>query len=154
MIRTHTFDLADFEQIIARPVCSLSVSGQPPLTHLPPKDLHPANVTALDVWRATQPPYGSCAASHPHVASCAYTPIDRFFTVFRWTLPIYGALHVVPMLLFKRKAVAHAPKAMALRASWGTIRSASFLGAFIAIYQGNVIIIAGSASRNCDGAGC
>ncbi|KAI9457944.1 hypothetical protein BJY52DRAFT_1373808 [Lactarius psammicola] len=88
MVRTHTFDLADFERIIARP------------------DLHPANFTAIDVWRAVQPPYGPCAASHPHVASCAFTPIDRFFTVFRWTLPIYGALHVVPMLLFKRKAVA------------------------------------------------
>ncbi|KAH9031452.1 hypothetical protein EDB83DRAFT_2419882 [Lactarius deliciosus] len=99
MVRSHTFDL----------------------------DLHPANATAIDAWRAVQPPYGPCAASHPHV---------RFFTVFRWTLPIYGALHVVPMLLFKRKAVAHAPKAMALRASWGTVRSASFLGAFIAIYQG------------------
>ncbi|KAH9056355.1 hypothetical protein EDB87DRAFT_1637449 [Lactarius vividus] len=106
MVRSHTFDLVDLERIIARP------------------DLHPANVTAID------PPYGPCAASHPHVVSCAYTPIERFFTVFRWTLPIYGALHVVPMLLFKRKG------AMALRASWGTVRSASFLGAFIAIYQG------------------
>ncbi|KAH9029497.1 hypothetical protein EDB85DRAFT_1966271 [Lactarius pseudohatsudake] len=118
MVRSHTFNLVDLERIIARP------------------DLHPANATAIDVWRAAQPPYGPCAASHPHVASCAYTPIERFFTVFRWILPIYGALHVVPMLLFKRKAVAQAPKAMALRASWGTVRSASFLGAFIAIYQG------------------
>ena len=93
----------------------------------------------LDLWRATQPPYGPCAASHPHVASCAFSPIDRFFAVFRWTLPIYGALHFVPMLLFKRAAFVHAPKAMALRAGWGTLRSASFLGVFNVIYQGNVI---------------
>lgn len=118
MVRTHTFDMEDFERIIARP------------------DLHPANLSVLDVWRTTQPPYGPCAASHPHIASCALSPIDRFFAVFRWTLPIYGALHVVPMLLFKREAVVCAPKAMALRASWGTLRSASFLGAFNAIYQG------------------
>jgi len=118
MIRTHTFDLEDFERIVARP------------------DLHPANVTVLDAWRTTQPPYGPCAASHPHIVSCAFSPIDRFFAVFRWTLPIYGALHFVPMLLFKREAVMHAPKAMALRASWGTLRSASFLGTFNAIYQG------------------
>jgi hypothetical protein len=43
------------------------------------------------------------------------------------------------MLLFKREAVVRAPKAMALRAGWGTLRSASFLGVFNAIYQGNGI---------------
>ena len=121
------------------PYALLPSHGRAPLTNPLPKDLHPANVAVLDLWRATQPPYGPCAASHPHVASCAFSPIDRFFTVFRWTLPIYGALHFVPMLLFKRQAVMHAPKAMMLRASWGTMRSASFLGAFNAIFQGNVI---------------
>jgi len=118
MVRTQTFDLEDFERIMRRP------------------DLHPANVSVLDAWRVTQPPYGSCAASHPQIASCAFSPIDRFFAVSRWTLPIYGALHFVPMLLFKRAAFVRAPRAMALRAGWGTLRSASFLGAFIAIYQG------------------
>jgi hypothetical protein len=65
-----------------------------------------------------------------------FSPIDRFFAVFRWTLPIYGALHIVPMLLFKRKAVVSTPTPMVLRASWGTMRSAAFLGVFVAIYQG------------------
>ena len=118
-----------------RPPCQTqdNLHFDPPIL---PKDLHPENVTVLDTWRTTQPPYGPCVASHPHIASCAFGPIDRFFAVSRWTLPIYGALHFVPMLLFKREAVVHAPKAMALRASWGTLRSASFLGAFIAIYQG------------------
>jgi hypothetical protein len=73
---------------------------------------------------------------HPHVASCAFSPIDRFFSVFRWTLPIYGALHFVPMLLFKCEAVVRAPKAIALRVGWGTLRSASFLGAMCAVCQG------------------
>jgi hypothetical protein len=100
------------------------------------KDLHPANVTALDVWRTTQPPYGPCTAFHPHVASCAFSPIDRFFAVFRWALPLYGALHFVPILLFKREAVVRSPKAMALRVGWGTLRSASFLGTMCAICQG------------------
>ena len=42
------------------------------------------------------------------------------------------------MLLFKRKAVARAPASMVFRASWGTMRSAAFLGVFVAIYQGAV----------------
>ncbi|KAI0301520.1 hypothetical protein B0F90DRAFT_306522 [Multifurca ochricompacta] len=118
MVRTNTFNPMDLERILARP------------------DLIPDNVTALDFWRASHPPHGPCAAAHPHVASCMFVPIDRFFAVFRWTLPIYGALHVVPLLLFKRKAVAHAPGPMVLRAGWGTLRSAAFLSTFVAIYQG------------------
>lgn len=42
------------------------------------------------------------------------------------------------MLLFKRRAFAHAPGAMLLRASWGSMRSAVFLAMFVAIYQGAV----------------
>jgi len=100
------------------------------------KDLHPRNVTALEAWRAALPPYGPCSGSHPHILSCANVPIERFFVVFRWTLPIYGALHVVPMLLFKRGAFSHAPGPMLLRAGWGSMRSAVFLAAFVTIYQG------------------
>ena len=102
------------------------------------KDLNPRNVTALEAWRATLPPYGPCSGSHPHIVSCANVPIERFLVVFRWTLPIYGALHVVPMLLFKRRAFSHAPGPMLLRAGWGSMRSAVFLAAFVAIYQGAV----------------
>ncbi|KAH9959215.1 hypothetical protein BC827DRAFT_1214879 [Russula dissimulans] len=118
MIRDRTFNPIDLERILARP------------------NLHPGNVTALEAWRAALPPYGPCSASHPHIMSCLYSPIERFFAVFRWTLPIYGALHLVPMLLFKRKAVSRQPVPMVLRAGWGTMRSATFLAAFVAIHQG------------------
>jgi hypothetical protein len=118
---------------------STIISLSPPLIHVSrDEDLHPRNVTALEAWRAALPPYGPCSGSHPHIVSCAYVPIERFFVVFRWTLPIYGALHVVPMLLFKRRAFAHAPRPMLLRAGWGSTRSAVFLAAFVAIYQGAV----------------
>jgi hypothetical protein len=110
-----------------------------PLIEVPrDEDLHPGNVTALEAWRAALPPYGPCSGTHPHIVSCAYALIERFFVVFRWTLPIYGALHVVPMLLFKRRAFAHAPRPMLVRAGWGSMRSAGFLAVFVAIYQGAV----------------
>jgi len=119
MVGTHTFNHVDLERALSRP------------------DLHPGNVTALEVWRAAHPPYGPCAASHPHVVSCMFTPIDRFFSVFRWRLPIYGdILHIVPMLLFKRKAVAHTPVPMIRRAILGTMRSSTFVAMFVVIYQG------------------
>jgi len=48
---------------------------------------------------------------------------------------MYGALHFIPMLLFKRKVVAKQPLNMMMKALLGTLRSASFLGVFVGIYQ-------------------
>jgi hypothetical protein len=142
IVRTHTFDPVDLEHILSRPVClcpSIIISLSPLLTHSSRnEDLHPGNVTVLEAWRAANPPYGPCSGSHPHIVSCAFAPIERFFAVFRWTLPIYGALHFVPMLLFKRKLVARSPVPMVLRAGGGSTRSAAFLAAFVAIFQGAV----------------
>ena len=143
IVQTRTFNPVDLENILSRPVCprpfSALISLSHPLIHVSrDEDLHPRNVTALEAWRAALPPYGPCSGSHPHIVSCAYVPIERFFVVLRWTLPIYGALHVVPMLLFKRRAFAHAPGPMLLRAGRGSMRSAVFLAMFVAVYQGAV----------------
>jgi hypothetical protein len=139
IVRTHTFNPVDLEHILSRPVClSLHQFLVEYADVSRDEDLHPANVSVLEAWRVAPQPYGPCAGSHPHILSCAFVPIERFLTVFRWTLPIYGALHVVPMLLFKRKAVARAPGPMLLRAGFGSTRSAAFLATFVAIYQGAV----------------
>ena len=82
------------------------------------------------------PRYGPCAAVHPWLDSCYDVPLDRFVAVFKWMFPIYGALHFIPMVLFKRKQVFEEPMRMLLRAGWGTTRSAAFLGTFVIIYQG------------------
>ena len=58
MVRTHTFDLEDFEKIIARPVCPFTNSGLPLLTHPPhqghtPSKYHRARPLACDaaaIW--------------------------------------------------------------------------------------------------------
>jgi len=62
-------------------------------------------------------------------------PFDRFIAVFKWMLPIYGALHLIPAVLFKRSAFFRNPWKMLLRAGWGTTRSSAFLGVFVVIYQ-------------------
>lgn len=117
MVRQGTYDPADLARILARP------------------DLHPDNAKYLEQWCATLPPYGHCAMSHPHVPRCLSVPQDRIFAVARWVLPVYGALHFVPLLFFKRSAFARAPARMALRAAWGTARSSVFLSVAVVIYQ-------------------
>jgi hypothetical protein len=49
--------------------------------------------------------------------------------------PIYGALHVVPMILFKWKTFFDHPVRMLVKAMGGTMRSSAFLGVFVVIYQ-------------------
>ncbi|KAH9919707.1 uncharacterized protein B0H18DRAFT_1096075 [Fomitopsis serialis] len=127
LLRDGVFKVSDMQKLAARP------------------DTTPANRTKLLAYiaRATAPPpeqsfgprYVPCAALHPWSDSHALTQIERFVDVFRWMLPIYGALHLMPMLLFRRNRVLSDPVNMLLRAGWGTARSSAFLGAFVFIYQ-------------------
>ncbi|KLO05067.1 hypothetical protein SCHPADRAFT_839794, partial [Schizopora paradoxa] len=80
-------------------------------------------------------PFVPCDAVHPWMDSCVLAPVDRFASVFRWMFPIYGALHLVPAVMFKRKTFFEKPWEMLGRAAWGTVRSSAFLGTFVAIYQ-------------------
>ena len=76
-----------------------------------------------------------CAVVHPDIDSCITVQIAHFWEVFRWMLPIYGALHFIPMMLFRRDKLMKDPSRMLLRAAWGTGRSSAFLGTFVLIYQ-------------------
>ena len=48
---------------------------------------------------------------------------------------VYGALHVIPMILFKRGQFMKEPLMMLLRSLKGTVRSSTFLSVFVFIYQ-------------------
>ncbi|KAM5542337.1 hypothetical protein V8D89_003796 [Ganoderma adspersum] len=76
-----------------------------------------------------------CAAVHPDIDSCFSVQVLHFWEVFRWMLPIYGALHFIPMMLFRRDKFMRNPARMLLRAALGTGRSSAFLGVFVIIYQ-------------------
>lgn len=76
-----------------------------------------------------------CEGTHPWINYCRNVPLDRFVSVFRWMFPIYGALHLVPALLFKRKVFWQDPWKVIIRAALGTTRSSTFLGIFVVIYQ-------------------
>jgi len=54
---------------------------------------------------------------------------------------VYSALHFIPMPLFKRQALKNAPLRVLLRTALGTARSATFLGAFVGIYQSYICLI-------------
>lgn len=54
-------------------------------------------------------------------------------------LPIYGALHFVPAVLFKWKMFTQDPGKVLAKAGLGSLRSSAFLGVFVVIYQSKSI---------------
>ncbi|KAF8549936.1 hypothetical protein OG21DRAFT_1488152 [Imleria badia] len=123
--RMGTFDVSHLDKILAR------------------EDLAPANRTAILARKALAtatppdfgPPYPPCGVVHPWIESCMAVPLPRLWTVFQWGFPIYGALHLIPLMLFKRNAFLSNPLRMLWKAAWGTIRSSAFLATFVATYQ-------------------
>lgn len=109
------------------------------------QDITPSNKADLlafrnDYLNPPPPPayiyrYAPCSTVHPAVSACSSVPLDRFFAVFKWMLPIYGALHFVPPILFKWKNFLQDPGAVIVKAGLGSIRSSAFLGVFVVIYQ-------------------
>ncbi|WVR06354.1 hypothetical protein IAU60_003385 [Kwoniella sp. DSM 27419] len=107
------------------------------LTH---KAITPSNRKALEDFvlklkDGLRPAAVPCEMVHPWVDSCADTNFRRFFAVFRFMLPVYSALHLIPMLVLRRHHVKRDPLRMIARAIWGITRSCSFLGVFVFIYQ-------------------
>jgi len=106
-------------------------------------DIHPTNKTDLLVRRAMSllpkpdhgPCYAPCSAVHPTLQYCPQQVASTFFEVFTWMVPVYGALHFIPMLLFKRRQFFDNPWKMFLRTAWGTTRSSAFLGCFVSAFK-------------------
>ncbi|KAK0450040.1 hypothetical protein EV421DRAFT_1297768 [Armillaria borealis] len=79
-----------------------------------------------------------CEGLHPGQTSCWDVPAARFFAVARFMLPVYGALHFLPPILFRTKAFMRDPLKILAKAGFGTARSCTFLGVYVVIYQGLV----------------
>ncbi|KAJ7185408.1 hypothetical protein C8R46DRAFT_1060463 [Mycena filopes] len=80
-------------------------------------------------------PFGPCSAIHPALTSCWSVPLDRFFDVFKFMLPIYSALHFLPPILLRWGVFKKDPGRVLVRSGLGSARSSAFLGAFVVIYQ-------------------
>jgi hypothetical protein len=114
-VRTHTLDVPALDRILAHPHTT------------------PANRAALrSLAESNIPPTcAPCAAMHPAISSCAALPLLRFADVFRRMLPLQVALHLVPALVLRPRAVWRRPARVLL----GAMRSAAFLGVLAVLYQ-------------------
>lgn len=67
--------------------------------------------------------------------------IIRIVECARLLLPVYGALHLIPTLLFKRKALLENPLHAALKVILGTVRSSTFIGVFVFVIQSEPALV-------------
>ncbi|KAJ3504032.1 hypothetical protein NLJ89_g8152 [Agrocybe chaxingu] len=132
LVRDGVLNVADIDSLVRR--VDITPSNKADLLALRNAFLNPLPKDASGV-APYFPLYGPCSSVHPTLSSCADVPLDRFFAVFKWMLPIYGALHFIPAVLFKRKAFVQDPAKMLIKASLGSMRSSAFLGVFVIIYQ-------------------
>lgn len=132
MVRDNNFELADLERLVSR--TDITAKNKANLLNLKKLFLNRAE-EGMDISGSYLPPYAPCPATHPSLSDCTSVPLDRFWAVCKWMLPIYGALHFVPAVLFKRAAFMRDPRSVLLRSGLGTVRSSAFLGTFVVIYQ-------------------
>ncbi|OSC97978.1 hypothetical protein PYCCODRAFT_1418695 [Trametes coccinea BRFM310] len=127
LVREGVFDPEEMERLLKYP--DITPSNYAYLTDRIAKARLPAPL------RTYGPHMVPCEAVHPDLDSCVAVVGTHFWEVFRWMLPIYGALHFIPAMLFRRKTFWQRPGRMMLRAALGTARSSAFLGVFVIIYQ-------------------
>jgi len=132
LVREGSFDVADLDRLTSR--SDITPSNVKDLLNLRSLLLSPPDPSTL-TEPIYFPHYAPCSAVHPALTSCSSVPLDRFFAVFKWMLPIYGALHFVPAVLFKRASFMQDPGKVLVRATLGSMRSSAFLGVFVVIYQ-------------------
>ncbi|PFH47134.1 hypothetical protein AMATHDRAFT_152910 [Amanita thiersii Skay4041] len=132
LVRENQFDVRSLDQLCAR--ADITPANLTDLMNV--RELfYPASASATRDPSTYYPKYAPCSAVHPALTSCKAVPLDRFFAVFKWMLPIYGALHFIPPILFKSKTFVNNPRRVMIRAGLGSIRSSAFLGVFVVIYQ-------------------
>ncbi|CEH17343.1 Uncharacterized conserved protein [Ceraceosorus bombacis] len=98
------------------------------------------NVAKVVAWKERTDkgkldPFVPCCLVHPWEDSHWWSPVDRFVEVTRWILPVYATLHFVPAIFLRMGAFRKDPWRILSRAAFGSLRSSSFLGVFVIIFQ-------------------
>ncbi|EJD53160.1 hypothetical protein AURDEDRAFT_180722 [Auricularia subglabra TFB-10046 SS5] len=131
LTRDHTLDVGDLQSLL---------SGK---TRIPTARNRSALVDLINTAQnnpAQLPHHGSCAIVHPWMDSCTMVQIERFIEVFTWMVPIYGALHLIPTILFKRHVFFKKPAPLIGQSLLNTMRSSTFLAVFVIIFQGMMCV--------------
>lgn len=76
-----------------------------------------------------------CALIHPWETSHLRSPFDRFLEVTRWIMPVYLTLYFIPAVFLRPGSFFKNPLKASSRSLLGAVRSSSFLGVFVIIFQ-------------------
>lgn len=83
----------------------------------------------------------SCIMIHPHTTNHLYAFTEVFASVWKWIMPVYLTLFLVPSLFLRPSAFMKDPKKSLLRVILGASRSSTFLGLYNVLFQGSFCML-------------
>ncbi|KAJ3678700.1 hypothetical protein LUZ60_002503 [Juncus effusus] len=89
-----------------------------------------------------------CSVIHPETGSCLKKNINAGSSTFRKTFPLYFSLTFVPFVVLRLHKFLESPAMTCWRALIGSVRSTTFLSAFVAIFQGVICVHRKVASKD------
>ncbi|WFD30847.1 hypothetical protein MSPP1_001871 [Malassezia sp. CBS 17886] len=91
----------------------------------------------LDRWlkEGRQDEFPSCTLSHPDMDSHLLVSFRNFFETWRWIMPVYLTLYVVPSIFLRPRSLVKNPLGSVWRMVFGASRSSAFLGLYVAIVK-------------------
>ncbi|EPS58646.1 hypothetical protein M569_16167, partial [Genlisea aurea] len=89
-----------------------------------------------------------CSIIHPDTNSCLVHNVNALSATFRKTFPLYFSLTFVPFVVLRLQKFMDAPLRTCLHAVAGSIRSTSFLSAFVGIFQGVICLHRKTAAKD------
>ena len=78
-------------------------------------------------------PHVQCAILHPDCATCYYSGVKFFIEAFKRAVPVYTPVYLIPLLLFKYKAIFKRPIITAYNTALAITRSSAFLATYCTV---------------------
>lgn len=81
------------------------------------------------------PRYATCAIQHPQTTNHLFASVRNFVATWKFVMPVYLTLYVVPTVFLRPKALRKAPTETIMRSLLGASRSSSFLAVYVFIVK-------------------
>lgn len=109
---------------------------------LPPNKHSPMGVTGETIEKVYQwmergelSRYPTCALAHPYSNNHLYVTYQSFVQSWKFIMPVYLTLYIVPAVFLRPKSLLKSPKTVAIRSVMGASRSSAFLAMYTVIYK-------------------
>ncbi|WFC99264.1 hypothetical protein MYAM1_002008 [Malassezia yamatoensis] len=114
---------------------------------LPPTKAYPSGIsgdTVAKIYKSFERDephcFPTCALSHPHTSSHLRYILGDFASRWRWIMPVYMTLYIVPAVFLRPKSFFKDPKHKSLHLMSNAARSSAFLATYVEIIKSSFCV--------------